>query len=103
MSNTLLQPVAFLAMLYCGVWIGLVYDALRFIRRVIKARIVHALCDGIFVLVSFCIIAAGFLTATGGTIRLYLCAAIAIGMLLQQWSIGYLIFHAFYSLRTRMQ
>lgn len=102
MSNTLLQPAAFLAMLYGGAVIGMVYDILRFLRIVCKARIAQVICDGVFALLATLMTACTLLYASGGAIRPYLAAGLAAGFIIEQWSFSYLVYHLFYAIRARL-
>lgn len=102
MSNTLLQPAAFLAMLYGGVIIGIIYDVLRFFRQIGRRPFVCVVCDGLFVILATLVTACTLLFATGGTIRPYLIVGLLAGCFLEQWSLGYLVFHAFYVIRARL-
>ena len=102
MSNTLLQPAAFLALVYGGIVAGMIYDVFRLIRRIVKWRFFHVLCD--IVAVFGCLLACGaaLLFATGGEIRPYLLVAFLAGIFLQQFSFSYLFFRAFYAFRAKI-
>lgn len=102
MSNTLLQPAAFLTMLYGGVIIGIIYDVLRLFRQIGKHTFICVICDGIFVILATLVTACTLLFATGGIIRPYLIAGLLVGCFLEQWSFGYLVFHMFYAIRARL-
>lgn len=102
MTNTLLQPVALLLMAYGGILTGILYDFFRLPRRLFTSRLIHVLCDVLFVIFSCAVIALSFLLASGGAIRPYLCLGLLAGFFLQQWSLSYLFFHLFYGIRARL-
>lgn len=102
MSNTLLQPAAFLVMLYGGAVTGLLYDAFRLPRRLFRRRLIHTLADLLFAMLATLVAAGTLLAATGGAVRLYLVAGLLAGFFLEQWSLSYLVRHLFYSARERL-
>ncbi len=101
MNNTLLQPAAFLTLLYGGIAAGIVYDGFRLIRRIFRGRFMCTLCDGLFALCATALLAVSLLYATGGEVRIYLLAAFFSGFFLEQWSLSYLFFRLFHSILAR--
>ena len=101
MSSTLLQPAAFLALVYGGAAAGIVYDIFRLLRRALPWRAAQAACDALFLMCALAVAALSLLYATGGELRPYLCAAFVIGFAVQQWSLSYLFFKLLYTLLTR--
>ena len=101
MNNTLLQPAAFLALLYGGAAAGILYDGFRLIRRIFRGRLLCSLCDGLFVLGATGLLLLSLLFATGGEARGYLLLGFLFGFLLEQWSLSYLFFKLFHSILAR--
>jgi hypothetical protein len=102
MSNTLLQPAAFLTLLYAGILAGIAYDALRILRRLFVRGFVQVLCDILFALITILLLTGALLLAAGGVMRIYLLCGMALGFWLQQFSISHLFFRLFYALRARL-
>lgn len=98
MSNTLLQPAAFLTLAYGGIAAGIAYDVFRLLRRLLHWRIAGTICDALFLICATAIAAAALLFATGGMLRPYLCIGFLTGFLLQQWSLSNLFFRLVYSI-----
>ena len=92
MSNTLLQPAAFLTLFYGGIVAGLAYDVCRLLRRLIKRRLADTICDAFFILCALTAFLAALLNASGGQLRIYLCAGYIAGFFLEQWSLSYVFF-----------
>ncbi|HWR23983.1 MAG TPA: spore cortex biosynthesis protein YabQ [Feifaniaceae bacterium] len=101
MSNTLLQPAAFLTLLYGGAATGILYDGFRLIRRIFRGRLLCSLCDGLFVLGATGLLFASLFFATGGEARVYLLLGFVCGFFLEQWSLSSLFFNLFHSILAR--
>ena len=86
MENTLLNGYAFLAFLYAGIVVGLLSDLFFFLRRAKALRRAGNVLDACLALLSACVMEAAFLLVTGGALRLYGFAVIALGAALQQWA-----------------
>jgi len=98
MSNTLLQPAAFLALAYGGIVTGIAYDIFRMIRRIFPYRFVGALCDALFLLCAAAVFVLALLYAAGGELRAYLVIGYLFGFLVQQWSLSRVFFRLFHSI-----
>jgi hypothetical protein len=101
MSSTLLQPAAFLTLVYGGAVAGLAYDVFRLLRRALPWRAAQVICDALFLLCASAAAIIALLYATGGDIRPYLCAAYIVGFVVQQWSLSNLFFKLLYTLLPR--
>ena len=101
MNNTLLQPAAFLALMYGGAAAGILYDGFRLIRRIFRGRLMCSLCDGLFVLGWTGLLFLSLLYATGGEVRGYLLAGFILGFILEQWGVSYLFFRLYHSVLAR--
>lgn len=101
MATTLTQPAVFLAMLYAGVVMGMVYDLFRMIRRLFCNRIVDAIVDALFVIAALAIAAFAMLIATGGAMRFYSYVGLLTGFALEQISISHLFFRCWHTLRDK--
>ena len=101
MNNTLLQPAAFLALMYGGAAAGILYDGFRLIRRIFRGRLMCSLCDGLFFLGGTGLLFLSLLYATGGEVRGYLLAGFILGFILEQWGVSYLFFRLYHSVLAR--
>ncbi len=100
MSNTLLQPAAFLTLLYGGIAAGIAYDVFRLLRRLIKRMLADTICDALFILCALAAAAAALLNASGGLLRPYLCAGYVAGFFLEQWSLSHIFFKFIHSIAS---
>ncbi len=101
MSTTLLQPAAFLALVYGGILAGLLYDFFRIPRLLFDNRFILALLDVLFCVCGVSALALALLFATGGTLRPYLLLGFLIGFMVEQWSVTSLFMQAFYWLKSK--
>ena len=86
--STLTQGYALLLFAYAGIVLGVLYDVARLLRLTATRRITGHLTDGLFVLCAGVVSMAAFYAATGGALRLYGFACMALGAALEQWALG---------------
>lgn len=86
--STLTQGYALLLFVYAGILLGVLYDAARLLRLTAKKRLTMHLSDGLFALAFGAVSMGAFYVTTGGALRLYGFACMALGMTLQQWAFG---------------
>lgn len=74
------QPVIFLLTIYGGIFLGMVYDVYRCLKKLLKCgRWMVFLFDALFVLTMGGIIAAVLFLANQGELRLYTIVGFAMG------------------------
>ncbi len=77
------QAGVFLAMMYAGLLIGLVYDGLRMLRLLLHAgRLLTALLDLLFWLGAGAVVAAALALRSEGALRLYALGGCAAGVVI---------------------
>ncbi len=83
MQTTLTQISELLATIYAGLFIGLVYEALRLFRRVLRAgKWLTALFDLLFWAIAALVAALALFRINGGELRLYSVVGFLSGALL---------------------
>ena len=88
MQNTLSQGYTFLAYLYAGIVLGIVYSALCPVMERSGRRAVAHLADAAFVLVFAAVFYAVVGLADSGAIRLYGVLTLCFGAALPWWAFG---------------
>lgn len=79
MIDVTAQPYEALLLFHGGAAAGLLYLLLRIVRNLAKRRLVTHLCDAVFVLGLFAILAGYLFLANYGTVRGFLIAAFFLG------------------------
>ena len=83
MQTTLTQISELLATVYSGLFIGLVYEALRLLRRVFQAgKWLTALFDILFWIIAAVVAALALFVINGGDLRLYSVCGFLLGALM---------------------
>ncbi len=83
MQTTLTQISELLATIYSGLFIGLVYEALRLVRRVFRAgKWLTALLDILFWAIAALVAALALFLINGGNLRLYSVCGFLLGALM---------------------
>ena len=83
MHTTLTQISELLATIYAGLFIGLVYEALRLFRRIFRAgKWLTALFDLLFWAIAALVAALALFSINGGNLRLYSICGFFAGALL---------------------
>ncbi len=83
MQTTLTQISVLLSTLYCGLFIGLIYEVLRLFRRVFRAgKWLTAFFDMLFWAIAALISALALFIINGGELRLYSVCGFIAGALL---------------------
>ncbi len=83
MQTTLAQISELLATLYCGLFIGLVYEVLRLLRRVFQAgKWLTALFDILFWIIAAVVAALALFIINGGNLRLYSVCGFLLGAMM---------------------
>ncbi len=96
MHTTLTQISELLATIYAGLFIGLVYEALRLFRRILRAgKWLTALFDLLFWAVAALVAALALFHINGGQLRLYSVCGFLLGALLFIFGIGPVFASAF--------
>ncbi len=85
------ELTVFLGMLWCGVAIGILFDLLRPLNMICRARLYHATLDVLFYAVSGAFAAATLVWLNGGVLRLYAVIACFIGIFAQQRTVSVLL------------
>lgn len=83
MQSTITQLYELIATVYSGLFIGLVYDALRLLRRLLRAgKVVTALFDLLFWALAALVAGLALFQINGGVVRLYSLCGLFGGALL---------------------
>lgn len=88
MDSTLSQGYSLLIFLYGGIVLGIIWDALRFVRRRFRGAAVFIVCDLLFSAVFLAVTAITFFLATNGVLRLYGALCMALGMHIAHRTLG---------------
>lgn len=88
MQNTLSQGYAFLAYLYAGAALSIVYDVCGMLGALFDNRVVSHLLDAVFVLAFALAAYTAIALADDGAIRLYGFITMASGAVLMHWAFG---------------
>ncbi len=92
MQTTLSQISELLATVYSGLFIGLVYEALRLLRRVMKAgKWLTALFDILFWAIAAVVAALSLFMINGGELRLYSICGFLAGIMLFMYGVSPLV------------
>lgn len=103
MPTTLYQIPVFVAMLYGGFAIGIVYDLLRVIRAVFRVkRLGNAILDGVFWLIAALICFALLYWLNGAELRLFSLLGLCAGAVIYLWGISRLAQSFFADIARKM-
>ena len=92
MQTTLTQISELLATIYSGLFIGLVYEALRLARRIFQAgKWLTALLDILFWAIAALVAALALFMINGGVLRLYSVCGFLLGALMFIFGVSPLI------------
>lgn len=78
----LTELAGFAAAVYCGLAIGIMYDLFALLRRPFKGAVTTGIIDMLFYAAAAAMAALALLYINCGTLRLYLFAAMALGIYL---------------------
>ena len=98
MNAVVLQPAAFLCMLYGGMIIGIAYDVFRLPRRLFRNRVCTGICDVLFAVCAAAITVGSLYWATSGELRPYTVVGLIGGIALEQVSISRVFFGALHGI-----